>query len=46
MSDRTKVKVSFSEIIAQTLWLKGKITAQERDQMAQHTGRLLRKGNC
>ena len=32
MSDRTKAKVAFAEAITQTLWIKGLITAKERDQ--------------
>ena len=46
MSDRTKAKVAFAEAIMQTLWIKGLITAKERDQMAKKTGENLRKSNC
>ncbi|MBR4870106.1 MAG: hypothetical protein IKU12_04935 [Oscillospiraceae bacterium] len=46
MSDRTKAKVAFAEAVLQTLWIKGMITAKERDQIAQKTGEKLRKSNC
>lgn len=46
MSDRTKVKVAFAEAVLQTLWIKGLITAKERDQIAHITGEKLRKSNC
>ena len=46
MSDRTKAKVAFAEAIMQTLWIKGLITAKERDQIAKKTGDKLRKNNC
>ena len=39
MSDRTKAKVAFAEAIMQTLWIKGLITAKERDQIAKKIGR-------
>lgn len=46
MSDRTKAKVAFAEAIMQALWIKGLITAQERDQMTKKTSEKLRKSNC
>ena len=46
MSDRTNAKVAFAEAIMQTLWIKGLITAKERDQIAKKTGDKLRKSNC
>jgi len=46
MSDRTKAKVAFAEAITQALWIKGLITAKERDQIAKKTGEKLRKSNC
>ena len=35
MSDRTKAKVAFAEAITQTLWVKGLITAKEREQITK-----------
>ena len=46
MSDKSKVKIAFAEAIMQTLWIKGLITAKERDQIAKKTGEKLRKSNC
>ena len=46
MSDRTKAKVAFAEAIMQTLWIKGLITAKERDQIVKKTGDKLRESNC
>ena len=46
MRDRTKAQVAFAEAITQTLWIKGLITAKERDQIAKKTGDKLRKSNC
>lgn len=46
MSDRTKAKVAFAKAITQTLWIKGLITAKERDQIAKKTGEKLQKSNC
>lgn len=46
MSDRTKVKVAFAEAILQTMWVKGLITAKERDQITKKTGEKIRKNNC
>jgi len=46
MSDRTKAKVAFAEAIMQTLWIKGLITAKERDQIVKKTSDKLRKSNC
>lgn len=46
MSDRTKAKVAFAEAIMQTLWIKGLITAKERDQIAKKSGEKLQKSNC
>ena len=46
MSDRTKAKVAFAEAIMQTLWIKGLITAKERDQIFKKTGDKLRESNC
>lgn len=46
MGDRTKAKVAFAEAITQALWIKGLITAKERDQIAKKTGEKLRKSNC
>ena len=45
MSDRTKAKVAFAEAIMQTLWIRGLITAKERDQIAKKTGEKLQKSN-
>jgi hypothetical protein len=46
MSDRTKVKIAFAEAIMQTLWVKGLITAKERDQIVKKTGEKLQQSNC
>lgn len=46
MSDRIKAKVAFAEAVLQALWIKGMITAKERDQIAQKTSEKLRKSNC
>ena len=46
MSDRTKAKVAFAEAVLQTLWIKGMITAKERDQITKETGNKLRESNC
>lgn len=46
MSDRTKAKVAFAEAIMQTLWIKGLITAKERDQIVKKIGEKLQKSNC
>lgn len=46
MSDRTKIKVAFAEAIAQTMWVKGLITAKERDSISKKACEKLRKGNC
>lgn len=46
MSDRTKVKIAFAEAIMQTLWVKGLITAKERDQIVKKTDEKLQQSNC
>ncbi len=46
MSDRTKTKIAFAEAITQTLWVRGLITAQERDRIARNAGEKLRRGKC
>lgn len=46
MSDKSNVKIAFAEAITQALWIKGLITAKERDQIAKKTGDKLRKCNC
>lgn len=43
---KTKTKEAFAAAIVQTLWIKGKITTQERDQMTEKTREILRRGNC
>lgn len=46
MSDRTKAKIAFAEAVLQALWIKGLITAKERDQIAKKTGEKLQNSNC
>ena len=46
MSDRTKVKIAFAEAIMHTLWVKGLITAKERDQIVKKSVELLQQSNC
>lgn len=46
MQDRTKVKVAFVEAVLQTMWIKGMITAEERDRITQRTAAHLQKSNC
>lgn len=46
MSDRTKVKIAFAEAITLTLWIRGLITAKERDQIARKAGEKLHRDKC
>jgi len=46
MNDKTKVKVAFAEAVLQTMWIKGLITAKERDQITQRTAQKLQQVNC
>ena len=41
-----KVKIAFADAVITSMWLKGLITAQERDQMQQKCDEKLRKTNC
>ena len=46
MEKKTKVKIAFADAVITSMWLKGLITAQERDQMQQKCDEKLRKTNC
>lgn len=43
---KNKAKEAFAAAIVQTLWLKGMITAKERDRIQQKTQEKLTRGNC
>ena len=46
MEKKTKVKIAFADAVITSMWLKGLITAQERDQMQQKCNEKLQKSNC
>ncbi len=46
MEKKIKVKIAFADAVITNMWLKGLITAQERDQMQQKCDEKLRKTNC
>ena len=46
MSDRTKAQIAFAEAVATTMWVKGLITAKEREQIVQKAGEKIQKSNC
>ena len=46
MEKKTKVKIAFADAVITSMWLKGLITTQERDQMQQKCDEKLRKTNC
>ena len=43
MEKKIKVKIAFADAVITNMWLKGLITAQERDQMQQKCDEKLRK---
>ena len=46
MSDKTKVKLAFAEAITQILWVKGIVSAKERDQINQQSKAAIWCGKC
>lgn len=46
MSDKTKVKLAFAEAITQILWVKGFVSAKERDQINQQSEAAILCGKC
>lgn len=46
MSEKTKAKVALAEAIAQTMWIKGLITREERDRINAHSRKKLQSANC
>lgn len=41
MDDKTKVKIAFAEAITQTMWIKGLITTEQRDQINENNKKKL-----
>ena len=46
MQGNKRIQLAYAEAITQMLWMKGLITAKERDQINKKTGEALAKGNC